>query len=121
MQKKILIVDDSNTIRQCIRKTLEEKDYYIEEACDGEEALQIISDKSFDLIFTDINMPRMDGISFIEKARKLQTTMHTPIITLTTENTIEIITKGKNAGATGWMLKPFTTEKIIEVTQRVLS
>lgn len=121
MEKKILVVDDSVTIRQSIKNILENQGFLVKEAIDGEEALMIIQNEYFDLIFTDVNMPKLDGISFIQKARETTTTRHTPIITLTTENNVEIISKGKKAGATGWMLKPFTVDKIIEVTKKLLS
>ena len=118
--KKILIVDDSPSMREMIRFTLKSAGYQVFAAVDGAEALQFAEEKSVNLVVTDINMPRMDGITLIKKLREMENYKHTPILTLTTEGGEELKQDGKDAGATGWIVKPFDPDQLIRVIKRVL-
>ncbi len=121
MAKKILIVDDSPTMRQMVSFTLREAKFDVLEAEDGQDALKKVEKEKFDLILTDLNMPIMDGITFIRNARGLPGTKYTPILMLTTENQAEKKSEGKAAGATGWIIKPFDPTKLLAVIGKVLS
>ncbi len=89
-------------------------------ACDGQEALEQADLVKFDLIISDINMPRLDGIELVKALRNLPNYKFTPILILTTEHSAEVKTKCKEAGATGWIIKPFNPEKLIQVIKRVI-
>ncbi len=113
MSKRVLIVDDSPTMRQMVSFTLREANFDVLEAENGQDALNKVQGQKFDLILTDLNMPVMDGITFIRNARGLAATKYVPILMLTTESQAEKKTEGKTAGATGWIVKPFDPPKII--------
>jgi two-component system chemotaxis response regulator CheY len=120
MAKKILIVDDSAAIRQSISFILQQEGYDTVEASDGQEALDKLPTlEGIDLIVTDVNMPNLDGIGFIRKARELPKFKFTPILVLTTESQGSKMTEGKEAGATGWIVKPFNAEKLLEIVKKV--
>ena len=105
---RILFVDDSSTIRDMVESALLSLGYMnIQSADDGVEALSLSAEEEYDLIITDINMPHMDGITLIEKLRNTLNYMSTPILVLTTEKTEAMKKKGREAGATAWMVKPF--------------
>jgi len=116
----ILVVDDSTTMRQMVTFTLTAAGHKVAEASDGEEALAVASDKKFDLVITDINMPRLDGISLIKRLRAKAEFKFTPILTLTTEFQDEKKREGKAAGATGWIVKPFNPDSLLAVLNKVL-
>jgi two-component system chemotaxis response regulator CheY len=120
MTKTILTVDDSVTMRQMIAFTLRSAGFEVVEAADGEDALEKVKGCSMDLIITDINMPRMDGIALLQKLRALPEFRFTPILILTTEASPEMKIRGKENGATGWIVKPFSPEKLIDVVNKVL-
>lgn len=120
MSKTILTVDDSSTMRQMIAFTLSQSGFVVLEASDGQEALDLARAQGADLVITDVNMPKMDGITLVGELRKLGLYRFTPILVLTTESTPEMKAKGKAAGATGWIVKPFSPEKLIETVNRVL-
>jgi len=120
MAKKILIVDDSPTMRQMVTFTLREASFDVLEAENGQDALKKIEGQKFDLILTDLNMPIMDGITFIRNARGLPATKYVPILMLTTESQAEKKSEGKAAGATGWIVKPFDPPKLLAVIGKVL-
>ena len=108
---RILYVDDSVTIRDMVESALLELGYLnIQSADDGVEALELCDNDEFDFIITDINMPNMDGITLIENLRNRLDYISTPILVLTTERTNEMKAKGKQVGATSWMVKPFDKE-----------
>ncbi|MGB5866609.1 MAG: response regulator [Arcobacteraceae bacterium] len=108
---KILFVDDSSTIREMVESSLLEIGYMnIQGAEDGVEALALTVDEEYDFIITDINMPNMDGIEFIQKLRDKLDYVATPIMVLTTEWSQEMKEQGKQAGATSWIVKPFDTK-----------
>jgi len=105
---KILFVDDSSTIREMVESALIGLGYMnIQSADDGVEALSLSMEEEYDLVITDINMPHMDGITLIEKLRNTLDYISTPILVLTTERTEAMKKKGREAGATAWMVKPF--------------
>jgi two-component system chemotaxis response regulator CheY len=120
MPKRILIVDDSPTMRQMVSFTLREANFDVLEAENGQEALKKVQGEKFDLILTDLNMPIMDGITFIRNARGLAATKYVPILMLTTESQAEKKAEGKSAGATGWIVKPFDPPKLLAVIGKVL-
>jgi len=120
MSKRVLIVDDSPTMRQMVSFTLREANFDVLEAENGQDALKKVEGQKFDLILTDLNMPVMDGITFIRNARGLTTTKYTPILMLTTESQAEKKSEGKAAGATGWIVKPFDPPKLLAVIGKVL-
>jgi two-component system chemotaxis response regulator CheY len=117
--KTILAVDDSSTIRQMVTFTLKEAGYKVLCAVDGVDALQQTSEQPMDLIITDLNMPNMNGIELIRQVRSLAAYKFVPILMLTTESSPEKKQEGKAAGATGWIVKPFTPEKLVAVVQKV--
>ena len=120
MSKTILTVDDSTTMRQMIAFTLTQAGYQVVEAADGEAALALARMRGADLVITDVNMPKMDGITLVEELRRLKPYQFTPILVLTTESSPEMKMRGKAAGATGWIVKPFSPEKLLETVQKVL-
>lgn len=118
--QSILAVDDSASMRQMVAFTLKAAGYNVIEAGDGQEALEKARGQQVDLVLTDQNMPRMDGITLVKSLRGLPTYSATPMLILTTESSDEMKVKGKAAGATGWLVKPFDPAKLIEVIKRVI-
>jgi len=116
----ILAVDDSASMRQMVAFTLKGAGYNVIEAADGQEALDKARGESVDLVLTDQNMPRMDGITLVQNLRGMATYAATPILILTTESSDEMKAKGKAAGATGWLVKPFDPGKLLDVVRRVI-
>ena len=117
---KILVVDDSNSIRDMVSFTLKSAHYETVEAKDGQEALTKAQSETFDLVISDVNMPIMDGITLCTELRKLTRFKFTPILMLTTESSGDMKLKGKAAGATGWLVKPFNPEKLLATIKRVV-
>lgn len=120
MAKTILAVDDSASMRQMVTVTLRTAGYEVIEACDGQEAFEYAQDHSVDLVLTDVNMPRMDGVTLVGKLRTLPSYRLTPLLLLTTESSPERKAQGKQAGATGWMVKPFNPDQLLATLARVL-
>jgi len=120
MSPCILTVDDSSTMRQMISFTLKSANFEVVEAGDGVEALEVAPGKKLALIITDVNMPRMDGLTLVHRLRALPEFKFTPILVLTTESDASMKQKGKEAGATGWIVKPFSPEKLLEVVNKVI-
>jgi two-component system chemotaxis response regulator CheY len=116
----ILIVDDSLTMRQMVNFTLSSAGHAVTEAADAEEALQCAGKQRFDLVISDVNMPGRSGIELVAELRKLAEYKFTPIILLTTESQPEMKSKGRAAGATGWIVKPFDPEALLGVLRKVL-
>jgi two-component system chemotaxis response regulator CheY len=116
----ILAVDDSASMRQMVRFTLEGAGYEVVQAADGVEALDFAKTRGVDLVLTDVNMPRMDGITLVKELRALSTYKFTPMLVLTTESGQETKQRGKQAGATGWIVKPFNPEQLLNTIARVL-
>lgn len=119
MPKTVLIVDDSKTIRDMVSFTLKKEGFDTVEAGDGQDALSKIGAARFDLVISDVNMPRMDGLSLTKQLRQQPAFRSTPILILTTEADAAKKAAGKEAGATGWILKPFDPEKLLSVVGRV--
>ena len=116
----ILVVDDSASLRNMVTFTLKQEGYQVVEAGDGREALSKAQTGRFDVVLTDVNMPNMDGITFCTELRKLPAFKFTPVLVLTTESSPEMKQRGKAAGATGWLVKPFNPEKLISTIKRVV-
>ncbi len=119
MSIQILAVDDSRSMRDLIRYTLMEAGFEVHLAEDGVHGMEVLGGIAPDVIITDINMPRMDGFGFIEAVRKTDAHMRTPILTLTTESGADLKARAREAGATGWIVKPFNKDKLISVIRRV--
>jgi two-component system chemotaxis response regulator CheY len=120
MGRTILIVDDSVMVRQMVSFTLKEAGFDVVDAENGQDALNKLGSHTVDLIVTDLNMPIMDGITLIANARAVPATKYVPILMLTTESQPEMKQKGKAAGATGWIVKPFDPPKLLAVIAKVL-
>ena len=120
MSKTILTVDDSPSIRQMVAFTLRKAGYTVAEAGDGLQGVQAVQRETVHMVITDLNMPNMDGITMIRQLRALPQSRFIPIVMLTTESQPERKMEGKNAGATGWIVKPFTPEQLLAVVQKVL-
>lgn len=116
----ILTVDDTASMRQMIGFTLNSAGHEVDEASDGEQALKLATSKAFDLVITDINMPNMNGIELVQALRQNDNYKFTPIIMLTTESQQSKRDEGKAAGATGWIVKPFNPEQLLQVVEKVL-
>jgi two-component system chemotaxis response regulator CheY len=116
----ILAVDDSASMRQMVSFTLKGAGYEVIEASDGVEALNIAKTKSVNMVITDVNMPNMDGISLIKELRALPSYKFTPLLMLTTESSPEKKQQGKAAGATGWIVKPFNPDQLLNTVKKVL-
>ena len=120
MSKTILAVDDSASIRQMVAFTLKSSGYEVVEAVDGMDGLEKAKSKTFNLILTDQNMPRMDGLTLVKSLSAMAQYKSTPILMLTTESSDAMKAQGKAAGATGWLVKPFDPQKLIEVVKKVI-
>ncbi|MBI3351469.1 MAG: response regulator [Nitrospirae bacterium] len=120
MAKKILTVDDSKSIREMVSFTLKSAGYDVVEAVDGEEGLNKAKANQAQLVLTDQNMPKMDGLTLIKTLRSLDQYKVIPILMLTTESDDSMKVKGREAGATGWLVKPFNPEKLLEVVKKVI-
>jgi two-component system chemotaxis response regulator CheY len=120
MAKLIMTVDDSTSVRQMVSFTLKDAGYDVLEAKDGMDALQKAKTANVNMVITDLNMPNMDGITLIKNLRQLPNYKFIPIIMLSTESQQEKKIEGKNAGATGWIVKPFNAEQLLAVIKKVL-
>lgn len=122
MAKRIMTVDDSPTVRQMLSFTLEDAGYEVLEAVDGLDALgKLTTGEKVHMLITDLNMPNMDGIELIRAVRKDPTYRFIPIIMLTTETQESKRQEGKEAGASGWIVKPFKPQQVLAVVRMVLS
>lgn len=116
---QVLTVDDSRTMRDMLRVALVKAGFDVISAVDGEHGLEVLGESGADVIITDINMPRLDGFGFIERVREHSAHRATPILVLTTESDPAKKDRARKAGATGWIVKPFHPEKLIEAVRRV--
>lgn len=121
MTRSILIVDDSPSIRQMVSFTLSSVGFTVVDAEDGLAALELAKTQTFDLVITDINMPRLDGFSLTKMLREMEVYAQTPILVLTTESSDEIKQKGRESGATGWLIKPFNPSRLTELVNQVIA
>jgi two-component system, chemotaxis family, chemotaxis protein CheY len=120
MAKTILIVDDSESIREIVSFTLENEGYDVLVGEDGQDALKHLNKGPIDLILTDLHMPVMNGIEFIKSVRSNSDYKSVPILFLTTESQTAKKMEAKEAGATGWIIKPFVPAKLIEAITKVM-
>ena len=120
MSRRILIVDDSPSVRRIVALTLRGAGYDVTEAGDGQDALDRVAAGRFDAILTDQNMPRMDGLTFIREVRKRPDVQGVPIVFLSTESEGALKDSARAAGATGWMTKPFDQAKLLSVMSRLV-
>jgi len=117
---KLLIVDDSTMLRDMLSYALNEGGYNdVTEAVDGVDGLAKAKTTTFDLVITDINMPNMDGLTLVSELRKLPAYTSRPILVLTTERSDDMKAKGKAAGATGWIVKPFVPDQLLKAVNIV--
>lgn len=119
MGKRVLAVDDSKTMRDMVAFTLKREGFEVVEAEDGLAALEASRGGGFDLVISDVNMPRMDGITLVGRLRQDPAFRGTPILILTTEADADKKAAGKAAGATGWIVKPFDPSQLVDVVHRV--
>ncbi len=117
--KTIMTVDDSATVRTCLEATLGEAGYRVVQAIDGLDALDKLQDRAVDLVVTDLNMPKMDGVELIKSVRSTPGHRFTPILMLTSESQPELKQAGKQAGASAWVAKPFRPQNLLAVVQMV--
>ena len=116
----IMTVDDTATMRQMVSFTLHSVGHEVLQASDGQEGLALAKTRKFDLVIADVNMPNMDGITLVRSLRALPEYKFTPILLLTTESHDSKRQEGKGVGATGWIVKPFNPEQLINVVRKVL-
>lgn len=120
MAKTIMIVDDSSSLRIVVGIALKGAGYDVVEAGDGKEALQKLTGQKVHLIVSDVNMPNMDGISFVAELKQIPAYKFTPVIMLTTESQEEKKRAGQAAGAKAWMVKPFKPEQLLAAVQKLV-
>ena len=118
--QSVLAVDDSPSIRGLVSVVLKQAGFDVVLAEDGVEALKYANETTVDLVLTDINMPNMDGISLIKELRTLPSYKFIPVLVLTTESGKDMKMRGKEAGATGWLVKPFDPVKLLATIKKVL-
>ncbi len=120
MSKKILFVDDSESIREIVSFTLKNEGYDVLISDNGKNALEHLNGQAINLIITDLHMPEMNGIELIKEVRKMDSYQRTPILFLTTESQTDKKMEAKNAGATGWIVKPFVPAKLLAAINKVI-
>jgi two-component system, chemotaxis family, chemotaxis protein CheY len=119
--QSILAVDDSASMRKIVSFTLKCAGYEVVEAVDGEDAFDKANARPFDLVLTDQNMPKLDGIGLTRRLREHPEFMAIPILILTTESSDQMKQAGRAAGANGWLVKPFDPNRLVEVVRKVLN
>ncbi|ESP91022.1 MULTISPECIES: response regulator [Pseudoalteromonas] len=120
MSKTILVVDDSDSLRQVVNIALTGAGFNVIEARDGKDALTKLNGNKIHLIISDVNMPNMNGIEFVKQAKQLPQYKFTPVIMLTTENQQSMMEEGKKAGAKAWMVKPFKPAQMLQAVSKLL-
>ncbi len=120
MAKTIMIVDDSASLRQVMAIGLKGAGYDVIEACDGKDALGKLDGKKIHLIISDVNMPNMDGITFLKAAKQLPAYKFTPVIMLTTEAGDSKKAEGQAAGAKAWVIKPFQPAQMLAAVSKLI-
>jgi len=118
--KTIITVDDASTIRKMVGFSLKSAGHQILEAVDGQNAFETLSKRTVDLVIADVNMPRMNGIELTRRLRSLPNYKKVPIILLTTETDPAKKNEGRAAGATGWIVKPFSQQQLLAIVSKVL-
>ena len=120
MTKTIITVDDAATIRRMVSFTLRGAGHEVLEAQDGAIALKVLQSRAVDLVITDVNMPNMNGIELTRQLRALPSFSRTPVLLLTTESDPAKKAEGRAAGATGWIVKPFSQEQLLAIVAKLL-
>lgn len=120
MSKTILIVDDSASIRQVVGIALKGAGFSVIEGIDGKDALSKLSGQKINLVISDVNMPNMDGITFVTELKKIPAYKFTPVIMLTTEGSEDKKAAGKLAGAKAWVVKPFKAEQMLDAVNKLI-
>ncbi|AKT32516.1 response regulator [Pseudomonas syringae pv. actinidiae] len=120
MAKSVLVVDDSSSVRQVVGIALKSAGYDVIEACDGKDALNKLTGQKVHLIISDVNMPNMDGITFVKEVKKLASYKFTPIIMLTTESQESKKAEGQAAGAKAWVVKPFQPAQMLAAVSKLI-
>lgn len=118
--KRILTVEDSESIREAIVSTLIEAGFNVEQAVDGADGLVKAKQSQFDIVLSDVSMPKVNGIEFVQSLKELPQYRYVPVLMLTSETAPETKTAARNAGATGWLPKPFDPELLLKTLRRVL-
>ncbi|MCC6779796.1 MAG: response regulator [Hyphomicrobiales bacterium] len=117
--RRILTIDDSKTIRQMLKLTLAQAGFTVLQAVDGQDGLEVLRKEEVDVVITDINMPKLDGYGVIRQIREDPTYDDTPILVLSTESDQENKNVARDAGATGWIVKPFVPDQLVDVIRKV--
>ncbi|MBQ1765611.1 MAG: response regulator [Aquincola sp.] len=120
MAKTIMIIDDSASLRQVVGISLRNAGYDVLEGCDGKDALSKLKGQKVHLMISDVNMPNMDGISFVKAVKQNPAYKFTPIVMLTTETADSKKAEGQAAGAKAWVTKPFKPEQLLGVVQKLV-
>ncbi|MBE9609646.1 response regulator [Chitinilyticum piscinae] len=120
MSKTILIVDDSSSLRTVVGLALKGAGYEVIEGCDGKDALAKLDGRKIHLVISDVNMPNMDGISFVKQMKTLPAYKFTPVIMLTTESGADKMNAGKEAGVKAWVVKPFQPQQMLQAVQKLI-
>jgi two-component system chemotaxis response regulator CheY len=120
MAKTVMVVDDSASLRQVVGIALKGAGYDVLEGCDGQDALSKLTGQKVHLIISDVNMPNMDGISFVKAVKQLPNYKFTPVIMLTTESQESTKQQGQAAGAKAWVVKPFKPEQMLDAVSKLI-
>ncbi len=120
MSKKVLVIDDSVSMRKVVAMVLSRDGHTVVESADGAEALERLKQEKVNLIICDVNMPKMDGITFLKHLRQEPGSREVPVVMLTTESQGRLREMGAEAGARAWILKPFQPEQLLEVVTRII-
>lgn len=118
--KRVVLIDDSQSIRAAVSFMLRKRGFEVITGIDGKDALKHFNGGDIDLVITDLHMPNMDGIGLIKEVRNIEDYKRVPILVLTTESQVSIKLEAKKAGATGWIVKPFETEKLLATIRKVV-
>ena len=118
---RIMVIDDSNSMRALVKEVLKAAGHEVIEACDGEDALRRVKGAAIDLFLCDVNMPKIDGLALVKQLRGLPQFKFSPILMLTTEIDPEKKRIAKAAGATGWLVKPFQPDQLLATIRKVLA
>jgi two-component system, chemotaxis family, chemotaxis protein CheY len=121
MSKTVLVVDDSTSLRQVVGMTLKSQGFEVIEGCDGKDALTKLDGRKVHLIVSDLNMPNMDGLSFVREVKKMPDYKFVPIIMLTTETDDTLKAQGQAAGLKAWMVKPFKPEQMLAAVNKLVA
>ena len=120
MSKSILVVDDTRSMRAMVASVLQGAGYEVAEAADGVEALELAKQRVYDMVVTDHNIPRMDRVTLVRELRSLPNYDPVALIVLSTEASTELKQKGREAGATGWMAKPFDPQRMLDIVGKFI-